>query len=129
MPEDRASDRLEDIIAAQRAIAVRFHDLPRMTLEEKEKATAQYLLAITAEIGEILNGDDIHGVKGQGAIRWKSWKKNVTPADPDYIKTELIDILHFTLEMLLIWGADSSEIYRRYLNKNQENVARYKNGY
>lgn len=72
---------------------------------------------------------DINGVKGQGAIRWKSWKKNVQPPDSDYVKTELIDILHFTLEMLLIWGADAEEIYRRYVGKNQENLARYRRGY
>lgn len=122
-------DRLQDIVGLQRIIAARFHNLETMTLEEKEKATAEYLLAITAEVGEILNGDDIRGVKGQGAIRWKSWKKNVAPPDPDYIKTELIDIFHFTLEMLLIWGADAEEIHRRYVGKNQENLARYNSGY
>lgn len=125
MPEDR----LSDIVDLQRTIAARFHNLDGMTVEEKEKATFEYLTAVVAEVGEILNGDDIRGVKGQGAIRWKSWKKNVQPPDPDYIKTELIDILHFTLEMLLIWGADSDEIYRRYVGKNQENLARYRDGY
>lgn len=122
-------DKLEAIVDLQRVIAERFHRLETMTVEEKEKATAEYLTAIVAEVGEILNGDDINGIKGQGAIRWKSWKKNVQPPDPDYIKTELIDILHFTLEMLLIWGADAEEIHRRYVGKNQENLARYKNGY
>lgn len=125
MPEDR----LEYIISLQRVIAARFHNLESMTIEEKEKATFEYLTAIVAEVGEILNGDDINGIKGQGAIRWKSWKKNASPADPDYVKTELIDILHFTLEMLLIWGANADEIYARYTGKNQENLTRYKNGY
>lgn len=126
MPEDR----LEDIVNLQRMILTKFHPLPHnMTTEEKEKATAEYLQAIVAEVGEILNGDDITGVKGKGAIRWKSWKKNNQPPDPDYIKTELIDILHFTLEMLLIWGADADEIHKRYVSKNQENLARYNSGY
>lgn len=122
-------DKLEAIVDLQRVIAERFHRLETMTVEEKEKATAEYLTAIVAEVGEILNGDDINGIKGQGAIRWKSWKKNVQPPDPNYVKTELIDILHFTLEMLLIWGCDADDIYRRYVGKNQENLARYKNGY
>lgn len=123
------SDKLEDIVDLQRMIAAKFHSLETMTIEEKEKATFEYLTAIVAEVGEILNGDDINGIKGQGAIRWKSWKKQVQPADPNYVKTELIDILHFTLEMLLIWGCDAEEIHRRYVGKNQENLARYKNGY
>ena len=125
MPEDR----LNDIVDLQRMIAIKFHALESMTVEEKERATFEYLTAIVAEVGEILNGDDINGIKGQGAIRWKSWKKTVQPPDPNYVKTELIDILHFTLEMLLIWGCDAEEIYKRYVGKNQENLARYKNGY
>lgn len=125
MPEDR----LQDIVDLQRIIARKFHSLESMTVEEKEKATFEYLTAVVAEVGEILNGDDINGIKGQGAIRWKSWKKNTPPPDPEYIKTELIDILHFTLEMLLIWGADAEEIHRRYVGKNQVNLARYRDGY
>ncbi len=122
-------DRLAEIVAKQKAIVDRWMDLKTMTVEDKEKKTQEFLLAITAEIGEILNGDDIKGVKGQGAIRWKSWKTQTTPPDPDYVKTELIDIFHFTLELLIIWGANSEEIYNRYMNKNAENQQRYKDGY
>lgn len=122
-------DRLAEVVAKQRAIVDRWMDLKTMSVEDKEKKTQEFLLAITAEIGEILNGDDIKGIKGQGAIRWKSWKTQTTPPDPDYIKTELIDILHFTLELLIIWGASDDEIYDRYIGKNKENMERYKNGY
>lgn len=122
-------DRLEDIVARQLIIANKFHDVASMDQMAKERATLEYLTAIVAEVGEILNGDDINGIKGQGAIRWKSWKKTVKPADPEYVKTELIDILHFTLEMLLIWGCDAEEIHARYVGKNQENLARYKANY
>lgn len=122
-------DKLDDIVARQLVIANKWHDVAGMSQIDKEKATLEYLTAIVAEVGEILNGDDINGIKGQGAIRWKSWKKNVAPADPDYVKTELIDILHFALEMLLIWGCDAEEIHRRYVGKNQENLTRYSSGY
>lgn len=122
-------DRLSEIVAKQKAIADRFMDLKNMTLEEREKQTQQFLLAIIAEVGEILNGDDINGIKGQGAIRWKSWKTQQTPADSDYVKTELCDILHFVLELMLIWGCDADEIYNRYMNKNKENIKRYDSGY
>jgi hypothetical protein len=122
-------DKLDDIVAKQLVIANKWHDVTKMDQAAKEKATHEYLTAVIAEVGEILNGDDISGIKGQGAIRWKSWKKNVQPADPVYVKTELIDILHFTLEMLIIWGCDAEEIHWRYVDKQQENLARYKNGY
>jgi hypothetical protein len=126
-------DRLAYIVAKQKEIVDRWMDLKTMSVEDKEKKTQEFLLAITAEIGEILNGESdgehVGATKGQGAIRWKSWKTQTTPPNPDYIKTELIDILHFTLELLLIWGADADEIYSRYVGKNAENQKRYKDGY
>ena len=127
-------DRLAYVVAKQKAIVDRFMDLQSMSTEDKEKKTQEFLLAIIAEVGEILNGetDGEHvnsGIKGSGAIRWKSWKKQQGEPNSDYIKTELIDILHFVLELLIIWGADADEIYARYTGKNAENMKRYDNGY
>jgi dimeric dUTPase (all-alpha-NTP-PPase superfamily) len=127
-------DRLAEIVAKQRVIVDRWMDLPNMSIEDKEKKTQEFLLAIIAEVGEILNGekggeDTESKLKGTGAIRWKSWKKQQDEPDPDYVKTELIDIFHFVLELLIIWGADADEIYTRYLGKNKVNIERYKNGY
>lgn len=127
-------DRLDEIVAKQRQIVDRWMDLQKMTTEDKEKKTQEFLLAIIAEVGEILNGetDGEHvgsNIKGSGAIRWKSWKTKQGEPNPDYIKTELIDIFHFVLELLIIWGADASEIHARYVGKNSENLKRYDNGY
>lgn len=127
-------DRLAIVVAKQKAIVDRWMDLQKMTTEDKEKKTQEFLLAIMAEIGEILNGetDGEHvksGIKGSGAIRWKSWKTQQGEPNPDYIKTELIDILHFVLELLIIWGANDQEIFDRYVGKNAENMKRYDSGY
>jgi dimeric dUTPase (all-alpha-NTP-PPase superfamily) len=127
--EEPMQDKLEDIVARQLIIANKFHDIASMDQKAKETLTVEMIVAILAELGELLNGDDINGVKGQGALRWKHWKTQTTPADPDYIKTELIDILHFTVEALLIWGCSADEIHSRYVGKNQENLARYKANY
>jgi NTP pyrophosphatase (non-canonical NTP hydrolase) len=127
-------DRLADIVAKQKAIADRFMDLKNMSIDERNKKSCEFLLAIIAEVGELLNGESDGEsvntrVKGKGALNWKSWKTKQSEPDPEYLKAELIDILHFTLELLLIWGADADEIYTRYMNKNKENIRRYDSGY
>jgi hypothetical protein len=122
-------DMLEKIVAMQKSIMNRFYNLDSMSTEEKERRTEKFMLAAFAELGEVLNGDDIRGIKGEGALRWKDWKKNQAPTNPDYVKKELVDVLLFTIEMLIIWGADAKEIFERYNAKVNENHERYDNNY
>jgi len=122
-------DMLEKIVEMQKSIMDRFYNLETMDFEEKERRTEKFMLSAFAELGEILNGDDIRGIKGEGALRWKDWKKNQPPTDPDYVKKELIDVMLFTIEMLILWGADAKEIFERYMSKVDENHRRYNSGY
>jgi NTP pyrophosphatase (non-canonical NTP hydrolase) len=128
-------DRLTEIVTKQKEIMARFFDADTMTLEQKEVKAQELLLAIMAEIGEVLNGqhdgENVEsGKKGSGgAIRWKSWKTNVQPPDLNYVKSEVTDILFFTLELLILFGADANEIFERYMAKHKVNIKRYDNGY
>lgn len=127
-------DRLAEIVAKQKEIMARFFNTDTMTLEQKEVKAQELLLAIMAEIGEVLNGsNDGENVesskKGNGAIRWKSWKTDVQPPDLNYVKSEVMDILFFTLELLILFGADANEIYERYMAKHKVNIKRYDSGY
>jgi len=127
-------DRLAEIVAKQREIVDKWMDLKTMTVEQKEAKLAEFMLAIIAEVGEVLNGekggeDTDSKSKGIGSIRWKSWKKTQTPPDFDYVSTELIDIFHFVLECLIITGNDADTIFARYMGKNKINQDRYKSGY
>jgi len=122
-------DMLTKIVAMQKSIMNRFYNLETMSIEEKERRTEKFMLAAFAELGEVLNGDDIRGIKGEGALRWKDWKTNQPPTNPDYVKNELIDVMLFTIEMLIIWGADHKEIFERYMSKVDVNHKRYDNGY
>jgi NTP pyrophosphatase (non-canonical NTP hydrolase) len=122
-------DMLTKIVAMQKSIMDRFYNLENMSIEEKERRTEKFMLAAFAELGEVLNGDDIRGIKGEGALRWKDWKTNQPPTNPDYIKKELIDVMLFTVEMLILWGANDKEIFERYMSKVDENHKRYSNGY
>jgi NTP pyrophosphatase (non-canonical NTP hydrolase) len=127
-------DRLAEIVAKQKAIEDRFMDLENMTLEDRNSKSQEMLLAIIAEVGEILNGEsDAENadstIKGKNGLKWKSWKTQQGDPDPEYIKTELSDILHFTLALMLIWKMDANEIYEKYMNKNKVNIKRYDSGY
>jgi len=68
--------------------------------------------AVLSEMAEALDGTD-----------WKWWK-NKKPRDPDYLKDEIVDMLHFLVSMALRSGMDADEIYARYMAKNKENFDR-----
>jgi|SRR5208282_2880148 len=127
--ENDEKDRLDKIVEMQKSIMARWYEVDKLSFEEKEKRTLEFLVAIIAEVGECLSGDDSKGVKGYGALNWKSWKKTKAPTDIDYLKTEFIDIFHFILEIMIIWNCDSNEIYKRYMEKANENIRRYNSGY
>ncbi len=59
---------------------------------------------------------------------WKPWKKNQKFNIENY-KNELIDVQHFLNNLYLAAGMDAEEIYKRYMNKNKENIKRQKNNY
>lgn len=88
---------------------------------------------ITA-LGGMSNGD-----KAASAV-WKPWKtehaakretliSDLSDKDQLEIKFEMIDILHFVLNMFQALGMDSDEIFKLYFLKNAENFARQDNGY
>lgn len=66
------------------------------------------------------------------ALPWKHWKTY----DKDHflkqlpeIKYEVIDLLHFLLEMMLILRIDATEMLQLYSSKNKQNKDRQANGY
>ncbi|HIQ64042.1 MAG TPA: dUTP diphosphatase [Candidatus Avichristensenella intestinipullorum] len=69
-------------------------------------------LAMLSEMAELLD-----------EVNFKWWK-NPKPIDADAVREELVDILHFFLSMCLCAGMDAEDLYRRYLNKNEENFKR-----
>lgn len=84
----------------------------------KEELTLQFIVAIMAELGEVLEG-----------INWKHWKKTKVEISKDYIKLELIDIQHFLNNLYLIWDMNDEEVNTIYYLKNLENRRRQQSGY
>jgi hypothetical protein len=95
--------------------------------------------AIIDEIHEAT--DALGGINdGIGNAVWKPWKKDHSKT-PDMkisdlseddlleLKFEIVDILHFFMNMAASIGMSAEEMYNMYMSKNQENRERQKNGY
>ncbi len=104
-------DKLDTIFAMQQALNQNIRETRGLTFSREEWIQKQ-TLALVAELSEVL--DEVN-------YRW--WK-NPKPADPDALKEELVDVLHFLLSMCLEAGMDAQDLYDRYLAKNEENFKR-----
>ena len=92
-----------------------------LTDQGKEKWTKENILAIHAELGELLEW-----------INWKHWKKTKVEYTPERImelQMEIIDIFHFWLNLCIIWGMTPDKIVGHYYEKNKINHERQNSGY
>jgi dimeric dUTPase (all-alpha-NTP-PPase superfamily) len=69
-------------------------------------------LAMVSELAELID-----------EVNFKWWK-NPKPVDDSRVREELVDILHFFISMCVHAGLSSSELFERYMRKNQENFDR-----
>lgn len=104
-------DRLEMIFRLQSAldgdiIERRKLDFPYEVWMQKD------ILACMDELTELLN-----------ELNWKWWK-NPKPLDPEAIKGELVDVLHFFVSMCLKSGMSAQDLFDGYVAKNRENFDR-----
>lgn len=91
-----------------------------MNFKEKGQVTKEFTTAIMCELGELLDEVD-----------WKSWQKstNSNSHTMTNIKEELVDILHFWLDLCILWNFDADEMFKAYMEKNKENIRRQEYGY
>jgi hypothetical protein len=85
--------------------------------------------------------DALGGINdGIGNAVWKRWKadnkkaedmkiSDLTPDDLAELKFEIVDILHFFINMAISIDMTAEEMYNMYLSKNEENWRRAKNNY
>ncbi len=105
-------DKLNEIFALQKA----FNDdlIERRGLNDipDEKWIQMQTLAMMSEMAELID-----------EVNFKWWK-TPKPVNPDNVKEELVDILHFFVSMCLRAHMSADELYERYLLKNKENFDR-----
>lgn len=76
------------------------------------------VLAAVKELTEVLD-----------EFPWKPWRKSQLPERRDKAVEELVDVLAFTANMLVMLGVDGDELTEKYKAKVRENVDRHYGGY
>ncbi|URY13046.1 hypothetical protein [Shigella phage ESh24] len=143
-------DPLQVMLDMQKSLQVRLaKDKPEYNRHPDDLATAGEVVDwlrnqkdyIDDEFRELLTslGGMSNGEKDASAV-WKPWKSqhgerretlitDLSPQDQLEIKFEMIDILHFVLNMFQGLGLTAEEIFKLYYLKNAENFARQDRGY
>ncbi|WP_372674180.1 dUTPase [Acidithiobacillus sp.] len=110
-------DKLNSLFDMQKELQKNFYEkeLPA----DEPNIMGNNILALLAELGEVMQEDK----------RWKNWCKN--PPTPNFKnkKKEIIDCIHFMINICLYSGMDANEMYNLFTNKNKENITRQKNNY
>jgi hypothetical protein len=89
---------------------------------------------LKTSVGGMSNGDKV------ASAVWKRWKSDnlkmrselisdMSEEDRLEMKFEMIDILHFVMNMASALGISYEELYVLYMLKNKENFRRYNSGY
>jgi dimeric dUTPase (all-alpha-NTP-PPase superfamily) len=107
-----AQDKLQTIFEMQKALNDDIRERRHLEGISSEQWIQRHMLAMFAEMAEVLD-----------EVNYKWWK-NPKPADPDALREELVDVLHFFVSMCLEAGMDADDLFRRYLAKNEENFLR-----
>ena len=108
-------DKLEHIFNSQKELAD-FIKSPRYPVIKEDKIS----VLSTALIHE--------AVELQRLTNWKWWKKEVA-FDEKMAKEELIDILHFVIQISIELGMTPTDILNEYNRKNKINKERKINNY
>lgn len=111
-------DKLDRIFKAQRKLMTKY-GISKRSFRNNVKSMA---LAIISEVCEIID-------EKAGGICVKDWRKRILQYDRKYVKKELADLLHFYVELCILLGVDSNELFEAYLSKNKINKKRINSGY
>jgi len=83
------------------------------TIDNKEKLTKDYILHLTAELGEVLN-----------ELNYKQHKAKKI-VNSEKVKEELIDIQKYLLNLFLVWGVSTQEFVKLFNDKSYKVEQRY----
>ncbi len=108
-------DKLEEIILMQKKLAD-FINSPGYPKNQQERIS-------------VLSVAVIHeAVELQRLTNWKWWKKP-HEFNEKLAREELIDILHFVIQIALELNMDADDLIKEYKSKNEINKNRQKNNY
>lgn len=108
------TDHLKDIFEMQERLQIEhMGGSPRyMDTDEKIQFIKDMVLALTDELHEVL-----------GEVGWKPWAKS-KHINTEAVKGELIDSLHFFVNLCLAVDLTAESLHSRYITKNKINAKR-----
>lgn len=113
-------DRLEKIFDHQQALQERLNVPERVKDPSlRQQYINQMALAINTEVAELLEATQY---KHPDFVPF-GWKKD-QKLDMDNFREEIIDLMHFVVNLALVAGMTSEEFHTRYVEKNSENHRR-----
>lgn len=101
-------------------------DVEDMALLQKAKYIKENILWANNELNEMLH--EIPFAK-DWSKKYYSWDKEKVEEQLRLSKEEYIDAFHFFINIALALGISPKEILEMYLEKNEINIERQKNGY
>ena len=121
------TDRLDAIFEMQRRLQEEMArhgrlvatELHHLDVAAATSQTKEWVLAIVAELGEILEWTN-----------WKPWKTRAEDLpNIEELRIELIDVLHFILNLFIVWGVTPDLLMELFERKHRDNVLRQTKGY
>lgn len=109
--------KLDDMFEKQLNFQVKARNYPFKDIKDKQQFINIMTLAAIDELLEALHN-----------TQWKPWKNNQV-FDNDEFKKELIDVWHFLINLSIAAGLDADYLYKEFLDKNNINFKRQKDGY
>ncbi|KKK72310.1 hypothetical protein LCGC14_2905150 [marine sediment metagenome] len=119
-------DMLDEIYTHQLDLQTKLGNIKKMNSspQMKQQFINQMLLACHEEVTEIMRET---AYKNPEFMPF-GWKKNQT-FNNELFKEEIIDLIHFVMNLCIVADMKPKEIYERYINKNKENHKRQEVGY
>jgi len=119
-------DMLEQIYHQQFELQASLGTLDKIeeSPQMRQQFINQMILALHEEATEIMRET---AYKNPDFVPF-GWKKKQVE-NTDKFKEEIIDIIHFVMNLAIVSGMEPKEIFERYEGKNKENHERKENGY
>jgi dimeric dUTPase (all-alpha-NTP-PPase superfamily) len=105
---------LHQMLMDQKKFQHNFFDPDRLTPEDRIKWTKEFALCAHQELAEVLD-----------AVDWKSYHLYNKQYSTDNVKNEIIDVIKFALNLCIVWGMTSEEIWHIFDAKTQEITNRF----
>jgi dimeric dUTPase (all-alpha-NTP-PPase superfamily) len=102
---------IECIFFLQKQLEQVFYpDFMSLDPDLRSALTRKFLECLSSEIEEIRN-----------ELPWKHWKRFLKEPDEQKIQGELIDVFHFLISLMLMWGITSENLFRMFITKHSIN--------